>query len=48
MALGAGPVAARVDGAPVARAEWARRRVLPGQIVEARAVVQGGGGQRAV
>ena len=43
MALGAGPVEARVDGAPVARAEWARRLVLPGQIVEARAVVQGGG-----
>ena len=43
MALGAGPVAARVDGAPVARAEWGRRLVSPGQIVEARAVVQGGG-----
>ena len=43
MALGGGPVEARVDGAPVARAEWARRRVSPGQIVEARAVVQGGG-----
>ena len=43
MALGGGPVEARVDGAPVARDEWARRLVLPGQIVEARAVVQGGG-----
>ena len=43
MALGGGPVEARVDGAPVARAQWPRRRVLPGQIVEARAVVQGGG-----
>ena len=43
LALGGGPVEARVDGAPVARAQWARRRVLPGQIVEARAVVQGGG-----
>ena len=43
VALGAGPVEARVDGAPVARAEWARRRVSPGQIVEARAAVQGGG-----
>ena len=43
MALGGGPVEARVDGAPVARAEWSRRRVLPGQIVEARAAVQGGG-----
>ena len=43
LALGGGPVEARVDGAPVARAEWARRRVLPGQIVEARAAVQGGG-----
>ena len=43
LALGGGPVEARVDGAPVARAEWPRRRVLPGQIVEARAVVQGGG-----
>lgn len=43
MALGGGPVEARVDGAPVARAQWPRRRVLPGQIVEARAAVQGGG-----
>ena len=43
VALGGGPVEARVDGAPVARAEWARRRVSPGQIVEARAAVQGGG-----
>ena len=43
MALGGGPVEARVDGAPVARAEWARRLVSPGQIVEARAVAQGGG-----
>ena len=43
MALGGGPVEARVDGAPVARDQWGRRRVLPGQIVEARAVVQGGG-----
>ena len=43
LALGGGPVEARVDGAPVARAQWPRRRVLPGQIVEARAVVQGGG-----
>ena len=43
LALGGGPVEARVDGAPVARAEWPRRRVLPGQIVEARAAVQGGG-----
>ena len=43
MALGGGAVEARVDGEPVARADWARRRVSPGQIVEARAVVQGGG-----
>ena len=43
LALGGGPVEARVDGAPVARAQWPRQRVLPGQIVEARAVVQGGG-----
>ena len=43
MALGGGAVAARVDGEPVARADWARRLVLPGQIVEARALVQGGG-----
>ena len=43
VAVGGGAVAARVDGEPVARAEWARRRVSPGQIVEARAVVQGGG-----
>ncbi len=43
MALSGGPVAARVDGERVARDEWARRLVLPGQIVEARAVVQGGG-----
>lgn len=43
MALSGGPVEARVDGAPVARDKWARRLVLPGQIVEARAVVQGGG-----
>ena len=43
LALGGGPVEARVDGAPVARAQWPRRRVLPGQIVEARAAVQGGG-----
>ena len=43
LALGGGPVEARVDGAPVARGEWPRRRVLPGQIVEARAAVQGGG-----
>ena len=37
LALGGGPVEARVDGAPVARDQWPRRRVLPGQIVEARA-----------
>ena len=43
MALGGGAVAARVDGEPVARADWGRRLVLPGQIVEARALVQGGG-----
>ena len=43
LALGGGPVEARVDGAPVARDQWPRRRVLPGQIVEARAAVQGGG-----
>ena len=42
--LGGGPVEARLDGAPVAREDWARRLVLPGQIVTARVVVQGGGG----
>ena len=41
--LGGGPVEARLDGLPVPRDQWARRVVLPGQIVEARAVVQGGG-----
>ena len=39
----AGALAVRLDGEPVAREDWARRLVLPGQIVTARAVVQGGG-----